>query len=380
MTKPAVLVIAGEKSGEEHFMGLYQDWVKCDPTVKFFGVGGDEMSKLGVEILYHLRDFSSWGFSEVIGRIPFYLKAMRRILNEVESRGTRFALLIDFQTFNLKIAEKLQSRGVQVFYYVAPQAWAWKEYRVKRLARAATHLFAFLPFEKKWFSDRGVKQVIHVAHPLYERHRREWPQFQDRLPPQKGGDLQVLLLPGSRKAEVKNLLPIFLNVIGELQKLFKVHVLVVTSPSVEPRWYHDLEGVPHEQIPAEKLSLAMLRSDVALAASGTVTLSMALFGLPGIVAYKGSLLEQFIYENAVSYRGAISLANLFLDERVYPELIQDKVNVHEILFHLKSILLVEGAWGKMRAALLRSQVLIKGELPDPGRLMAQKMLEEFDLK
>ena len=117
-----ILLIAGEKSGEEHALSFVPELLRKFPNLHFYGVGGDNLKSNGMELLYHLRDFSSWGFTEVIGKIPFYFKALRKIEAEVERRNTKIAILIDFQDFNMRLAKKISKKGVKVLYYVAPQA------------------------------------------------------------------------------------------------------------------------------------------------------------------------------------------------------------------------------------------------------------------
>ena len=171
MLEESCLIIAGEKSGEEHAMSFLPDVLKNVPDLKLFGVGGEEMQALGVELLYHLKDFSSWGFSEVIGKIPFYFKALQHIEEEVVRRGCQTAILIDFQDFNMRLAKRLKRRGVKVLYYVAPQAWAWKAWRATTLSKTVHTLFTILPFEKDWFKERGVNQVCSVPHPLWFHYK-----------------------------------------------------------------------------------------------------------------------------------------------------------------------------------------------------------------
>jgi lipid-A-disaccharide synthase len=118
------LIITGEKSGEEHALSFFTDLKNNSPDTQFYGVGGDDLQAKGLELLYHLKDFSSWGYSGVISKIPFYIKVMNAILAEVDRRGTKVAILVDYQSFNLKLAGKLKERGVDVLYYVAPQAWS----------------------------------------------------------------------------------------------------------------------------------------------------------------------------------------------------------------------------------------------------------------
>ena len=229
MSEKSCLIIAGEKSGEEHALSFFNDLKKASPQTTFFGVGGDELKREGLELLYHLNDFSSWGYSEVITKIPFYKKAMDHIVHEVQRRNTKTAILVDFQSFNMKLAGRLKEIGVNVLYYVAPQAWAWKEYRVKKLARTVHTLFTIIPFEKKWFLERGVPRVISVDHPLWTTYKNDLMNFQKQG---QHSPVRLLLLPGSRKFEVAGLLPIFIESIRHMRKEFLVHVSIVKSNSV----------------------------------------------------------------------------------------------------------------------------------------------------
>ena len=149
-----VLVVAGEKSGEEHFLSLLKDFQRPD-SINFFGVGGQEMKRAGVECFYDLNSFSSMGFSEPIKKLPFYIKALNKLVDEATRRKAKYAILIDFQEFNLKLAKKLSMSGVKVLYYVAPQAWAWRPGRCKKLSAYTHRLFTILPFEQEWFESRG---------------------------------------------------------------------------------------------------------------------------------------------------------------------------------------------------------------------------------
>ncbi len=210
MSKESCLLLAGERSGEDHALTFFNGLKESRPNCEFFGVGGERLESKGVELLYNLREFSGIGITEVLGKVPFYYKAMSQILKEVDRRGTKVAILVDFQTFNLKLAQKLKKRGVAVLYYVAPQAWAWKAYRAKTLEKNVHTLFTILPFEKQWFMDRGVSKAKGIMHPLMIEHGERL----EKVRPKKSSDFKerrprVLLLPGSRRSEVGALLPIF---------------------------------------------------------------------------------------------------------------------------------------------------------------------------
>ena len=169
-----VLVVAGEKSGEEHFLSFFPTLRSKCPEISWWGVGGSLMHSQGFELIYHLKEFSTWGFSEALKKIPFYIKALRYICKQALLRETPVAILIDFQGFNLRLARRLSGQGVKIFYYVAPQTWAWKPARTNILKESVYTLFTILPFEKKWFTTRGLNRVISVPHPLWLQYKNDF--------------------------------------------------------------------------------------------------------------------------------------------------------------------------------------------------------------
>ncbi len=356
------LIIAGEKSGEEHAMTFFPELKKLSPETSFFGVGGEDLQKNGVELIYHLKDFSSMGFSEVIHKIPFYFKALKKIEAEVARRGTKTAILIDFQDFNLRLAQRLAKNGVEVLYYVAPQAWAWKEYRAGVIAKTVNTLYSILPFEKKWFMDRGVKQVRGIPHPLMRTYKDEWSSIPERpfLSMKDGVDL--LLLPGSRRFEVQLLLEKFIKTIKILKShgiKVRTHLVKVNHlPSSLYDYFSDDIDVWYN---SDELVKAMKATHMSLAASGTVTLSTGLFELPTIVSYRGSLLNEFIFNNFIKYKGAISLTNIVHGEMVFPELTQEKVQPELMARTLYSWVTQESEYNKLKATLKKTKDLMSGE-------------------
>ncbi|MFT5701581.1 MAG: lipid-A-disaccharide synthase [Desulforhopalus sp.] len=324
------LIVAGEKSGEEHCLSFYNELQLLCPNVHFWGVGGDDLKEAGMEIIYHLNEFSSWGFSGVISKIPFYLKALNEIEAAVIERGCKTAILIDFQGFNLKLAKKLNCLGVNVLYYVAPQAWAWKSGRTKIIANCVHTLFTILPFEKKWFQDRGVHQVKGVVHPLLYHYGADIEDIP--LPRWSNSDtnLKLLLLPGSRNFEVEHLLPLYLQAYKKLEKVLnkKIELSVVCSPSVQKSLYQPLSTISKvHYYQSGQLSDALKTNQLAWAASGTVTLACALFQIPTIITYKTSGLNSFIYKTFIKYDGPVGLANIVHPKRVFDELLQENCTV-----------------------------------------------------
>jgi lipid-A-disaccharide synthase len=378
MTKKSCLIIAGEKSGEEHALSFFRDLKTNSPGTHFFGVGGDELKKEGLELLYHLNDFSSWGYSEVVTKIPFYIKAMNHIVEEVKKRGCQTAILVDFQSFNLKLAGKLKAMGVEVLYYVAPQAWAWKEYRVKKLAATTNTLFTIIPFEKKWFKDRGVKTVISIDHPLWTTYQKDLQNFSKV--PEINSPVQILLLPGSRKFEVEKLLPVFIESIKALKKEFLVEVSIVKSNSVSSALYEPFESEFDHVYTNENLTDALKKADFSFAASGTVTLTCALYEVPTIVCYKTSLLNQFIYEVLVSYRGFISLANIVQDRSVFPELLQDQVSAYNIVSYLRFWYYNKTDYLELKRKLKETKKMVQAREVDVPKYMADVIDHSYGKK
>ena len=378
MSTQSCLIIAGEKSGEEHALSFFKELKILSPKTSFFGVGGDELQKEGLELLYHLNEFSSWGYSEVLTKIPFYIKAMNNIVAEVQKRGCKTAILIDYQSFNLKLAGKLKAIGVEILYYVAPQAWAWKEYRVKKLAASVHTLFTIIPFEKKWFYDRGVKNVISIDHPLWTVYKDELENF--NRPIQLQAPLQILLLPGSRRFEVENLLPIFIESVNELKKIIPLEVTIVKSDSVPDALYAPYDSFINYEYTNDRLTTALKKADFAFAASGTVTLTCGLYEVPTIVCYKASLLNQFIYETVVSYRWFISLTNIVQNRSVFPELIQDQVSPHNIMSHLKFWYYNKSDYLELKMKLKETKSMVRGESISIPKYMASVIEKSYGKK
>ena len=375
------LIITGEKSGEEHALSFFKELKFNSPDTKFFGVGGDDLKSAGVELLYNLKDFSSWGYSDVILKIPFYIKAMNHILDEVEKRNCKVAILIDYQSFNLKLAGKLKARGVEVLYYVAPQAWAWKEYRVKKLSEYVNTLFTIIPFEKKWFHERGVKKVVSIDHPLWTTYEKELRNFSSHSfdPAAKKG-MRLLLLPGSRHFEVALLLPEFIQSIHLLKKEFALEVSIVKSSSVSEDHYQNYNQYFDKIYTNEDLVSALKEADFALAASGTVTLTCALFEVPTVVCYKTSLLNQFIFEAVVRYKWFISLANIVQNRAVFPELLQDQVSSYNIVSHLKFWYYNKRDYIELKEQLKQTKKLVRGEGIDIPQLIANVINNSYGKK
>lgn len=372
------LLIAGEKSGEEHAMSFLPELKKLCPQYHFWGVGGDDLVKQDMELVYHLKDFSSWGISEVIGQIPFYLKALKRIEELCEERQTQVAILIDFQTFNLKLAQRLKKKGIKVLYYVAPQAWAWKAWRAKVLGRCVHTLFTIIPFEKEWFSRRGVGRVHGVDHPLWRHYGAI---IESRQPRKNFAELKknirILILPGSRNFEVSSLLPVFMDSVKILQEKYQVELTLVRSPTVKDEHFTPYLSQFNKIYRSEDLSQALLEADFCMAASGTVTLACALFELPTVVCYKTSKFNEIVFKLFINYYGHISLANIVHEKKVFPELLQDRVTSSNVVSEFYDWLENRQSFERTAEFLKLTKTIVQGELKDVAGYMAQVLKGEL---
>ncbi len=369
--------MAGEKSGEEHCMSFFRELKAGLPDFKFWGVGGDELKNEGMELIEHLKNFSSWGVSEVIGKIPFYINKRKEILAEVEKRQTKYALLIDFQTFNLSLAPKLTEKGVKVFYLVAPQAWAWKEWRTRPLSKNVDTLFTIIPFEKKWFMDRGVRQALSVPHPL----KLKWGSSLNKRALglehkpfiQLEKEVHLLVLPGSRRFEISELLPVFMRTIQSLKKEFNIKVGLVQSSNIDESIFSSYQEMIDSNFSNDQLEDALEWAHVSFAASGTVTLALGLFQIPTIVAYRSSLLNQFIFETFVNYQGPISLTNIIHEDDVFPEFIQDRCSEYNLEMAMRRWLEDRDQYEKTLGQLVSTNDLLTGEITDLGLYLAEQI-------
>lgn len=361
--KQSVLILAGEKSGEEHAKSFFPKLREEFPNWSFWGVGGDYLRSFKVETVYDLSEFSTFGITEAIVKIGFYLKARKRLLEEVKKRKTKIAILIDFQSFNLSLAKKLHKQGVKVLYYVAPQAWAWKAYRANVIGECTDTLFCILPFEKKWFEDRGVKNVHAIKHPLL----RITPKVENN-----GDRKELVFLPGSRESEARSLFPIFEKIIKHFSNQKRFSFSIVKTDSIPEEIYEYYDHLFDQSYHSSKLNDALERSYLAIAASGTVTLSTALMKVPTLVCYRVGILNETIARSIVKYKGFVSLVNLIEGKEIFPEYLQDECNAPQLIRKMEKLFQKE-AYEEVVQQLNDLRSKMEGALDSAAPYMIERM-------
>lgn len=344
MSDLKVYLIAGEPSGDllgSRLMRALKEQTKGH--VVFYGVGGETMEEEGLHSLFDISDLSVMGLMEVVPSIPRILKHMNEIIEDIRVKNPDIVMTIDSFSFSARIHKRLKKEGFTIphVHCVAPQVWAWKKGRAKKIAKYVDHLFCLLPHEEDYFKPHGMK-TTYIGHPVVEGGAKDGDGQRFRKQHGIPDDAIVLcVLPGSRKNEIKYLLPTFMESAEQLQKQVPhLFVVVPTVKTVSDRVKRALKGwtVPHVVVEGEKNRYdAFAASTVALAASGTVSLELSMAGVPHLIAYKVSPITGYIVKRLLNVRFA-NLLNILTDKEIIPELLQDDCTVDNVLKVLKELL------------------------------------------
>ncbi len=319
-----ILVVAGEASGDLHAARLVGELRQRLPELRLFGLGGAELAAQGVERVADSAEISVVGITEVLKILSRAREIFDQLLVEVDRRQPALAILVDFPEFNLRLARQLKRRGVRVAYYISPQVWAWRRRRVREIARVVDKMLVLFPFEVDFYRGHEV-DAVHVGHPLVD----EVPQIQqvwDREEEQKG-PFVLALLPGSRRSEVRALLPTLLDSVSEIARRLPITVELIRAPTV-PRSILaeavELSGLPVRIVSADRFD-HLSQAHLALCASGTATLELGLLTTPMVVVYRLTGWS-YILGRLLVRLPSFSLVNLVLEQPVVPELIQAEVH------------------------------------------------------
>jgi lipid-A-disaccharide synthase len=316
LSDPGVFISAGEPSGDLHGAELARELRKRLPGARLYGLGGSLMAAEGVNLLADLDRLAVLGFSEIIRHLPDLAALRREVRAFLRGRDIDLLVPIDYPGFNLPLARYASQLDIRVLYYIAPQVWAWHESRARNLARDTDVVCVVLPFEEERLRRWGVRTRF-VGHPLL-----------DRADPVEKAEVSiphVALFPGSRRQEVRRLLPVFMEAARRLRdEVPHLEILVARARDLPPETFAALPDV--RIVGAEE---ALSSSRAAITKSGTITLQLALAGVPMVVGYRVSPLTYAIARRLVSV-DHIALVNLVAGERLVPELIQGEVKAGRI--------------------------------------------------
>ena len=323
-------IIAGEASGDLHGSNLIKEIKHLDPSASIRAWGGDLMKDAGASLVKHYRDLAFMGFLEVIKNLPTILQNIKFCKQDIEAWQPDVLVLIDYPGFNLRIADWAKKHGFKVVYYIAPQVWAWKENRVKKMKLCIDKMFCILPFEKEYFKNKWNWDVTYVGHPLLPVIA----SFKSTNPLVTDNKKVIALLPGSRKQEIIKMLPIMLSVTPHFPNYT---FMVAQAPGQDAPFYNRfLMGYSNVTLIKNSTYDLLTIADAALVTSGTATLETALFKVPEVVCYKTSKFSYQIAKWLVKIK-FISLVNLIMDKEIVQEIIQENLTEQHLTTALRNI-------------------------------------------
>lgn len=339
------MIVAGEASGDAHGAALVTALRQRAPDVafEFFGGTGHRMRAAGVESTVHTDDLSITGLFEIGIALPKFWQAYRTLLRAAFERRPDAVVLVDWPDFNLRLARRLRAGGLKVIYYISPQLWAWRQYRVRAVKRDVNRLLSILPFESAWYKERGFNQVEYVGHPLVgavhpavtrERFRDAHKLHQQRP--------VIALLPGSRHKELTRNLPPLLQTAAVVRRARPdAQFVLALAPNREKDEARRLirgAGLEEEiKIAHGETREALAAADAAAVASGTATLEAALLGTPFVIVYKESALNWHALRRFINI-DHFGLINLIAGERIAAELLQDDFTPQKLAAELTPLL------------------------------------------
>ncbi|HEY6837736.1 MAG TPA: lipid-A-disaccharide synthase [Geobacteraceae bacterium] len=334
------MIVAGEASGDLHGANLVREALKIDPELRFLGIGGQRMREAGVETLVDAAQMAVVGLVEVVAHFDVIFHAYSVLKKIIATNPPDLLILIDYPDFNLRIARLAKARGVKVLYYISPQVWAWRVGRVKKIGRLVDRMAVVFPFEVPFYEREGVP-VSFVGHPLVDivhptsGHAEALASF--GLDPARP---TVGLFPGSRKSEVRTLLPTILASATLLRKRFPgvQFILPLASSLTRADLAPWLDGAGVEVTVVEGRGYDVMQAcDAIITVSGTVTLEIALVGVPMVIIYRVSPLTYAVGKRLIRV-DHIGLCNIVAGDRVVQELIQHDAEPEKIAAEIGRIL------------------------------------------
>lgn len=352
-----IFIISGEYSGNIHASNVVKELKKIGSDVEIEGIGGDNLADEGVKLFEHIKNLSSVGISFNI--LFKHIKLGKSLVNYLKNEfKPDLVLLIDYGGFNLGIAKYLKNAGIKVFYYIPPQVWASRKYRINRIKKYVDKVLCIFPFEPPLYAQYGI-DTHYCGHPLIHQ-----------LPPAAGRvtffkshgiDTEkklVSIFPGSREFELKNLMSVFKDAAKQLQHRHpNIQFCISQAPNLSDEVYNKYLGNSDLKVIKGENQALLSVSDALILASGTVALEACLYKTPMIIAYRGPKLFYWIYL-LVRCIKRVSLPNIIADKSIVPEIIQDDVSSKNIANEIEKLLYDENAKNDMIEGLASVKSLL----------------------
>ena len=376
-----LLLSAGDASGELHTAAFVEAFRRRVPGAQLLGLGGSEMEKVGVELVVHQRDLAV-GALGVLGDLGRIFSAWRRMNRALQTSGADLVVLVDSPDFNIPLARRAKKAGIPVLYFISPQVWAWRRRRIGKIERRVDRMAVIFPFEKDVYAASRL-QVDFVGHPLVDRlgevALRSSPQEMRRSLGIDPGGFLVVLLPGSRRNEVRDGLSLQLEAARALHaRDARARFAVAVAPSISRASVE--RAIAEARLPSllsirvfEGCAYQLIRAaDVALAKPGTVTVEIALLGTPMVVAFRASSLTAFLARRVIRVP-SFAMPNLIVGAPVVPEFLQEEARPERIALALAELL--EGPARELQLAHLARvrQRLGSGGAAERAAAIAEEM-------
>ena len=356
-----LLLSAGEASGDmyaAHLAKALQERL----DLRIFGMGGPQMRSAGVEIITDYSEVAVVGITEILKHLPFLLRAMERLVSEAEKRQPPFAILTDFPGFHLRLARKLKPKGIRNVYYICPQFWAWRPWRVNLVRRRFVKALCIFPFEEEFFRDAGVPTEF-IGHPLVGAVNaiKDRQHFCEEYGLDAGRKI-VTILPGSRAAELADHLPVLQEACARIHGRVPAQFVVAAAHSrdvaqLQVQWP---AGVKPRVIEGGTYN-ALAAADAAIVSSGTATVEAALLNTPMVVIYRVSPVTATLAKPLVR-TPFFGMVNLIVEKQAVPELVQDDFTPERVAAETLRLLQDPNA----REAQRKSLAEVRKRLGPPG--------------
>jgi len=359
-----ILIVAGETSGDLHGAHLVKAATCLDPGLRFYGVGGKHLRNTGTDVIFDSSEVAVVGIVEVFSKLRSIYRAFQWLKKSLDRDRPTLAILIDFPDFNLRLAKEANKRGIPVFYYISPQVWAWRRGRVKKIAKLVPKLVVILPFEVSFYRKRGV-DCEFVGHPLIDIVKPHLSKEEALEVFRLDKDKRTIgLLPGSRREEVQQLLPVLLkSALLLLQDFPNLQFIMPLAPAIDRLEVEKCIGrySLDVRIADEHIYDVLNICDLVITASGTATLEAAIMNTPMIIVYKVSFLSYLVARLLVEVKD-IGLVNLIAEKRIAPELVQGEASPVNIFNETSKLLKNPHLLSTIKAELEK----VREKLGSPG--------------
>jgi lipid-A-disaccharide synthase len=369
------MISAGEASGDLHGANLVRAARELDPSVEFYGLGGERMQKAGTELLFDLEHMSLMGITEVLSSLGQVFSTLGTLKKSLKKEKPDALVLIDYPDFNFRLAKAARKAGVPVIYYICPQIWAWRTGRIKKMAKLVDRRVVVFPFEVDFYAKHGLSADF-VGHPLLDAMAPPRPKSEVKV--ELGFDPErelLLLMPGSRRHLAAELTPVMLEAAWTLGKKRPGLQLAVARADTMPADFLDdllADGPEDLKVIAGQSHALQNAADAAMVASGTSTVETALMLTPMVVVYRMSRVSYLLGRLLVDTEH-IAMANLIAGERIVPELIQHEAEPMRMAAELERIMGDPEAHERVTAGLARVRERLGG--PGASRRAAALVLE-----